>query len=211
MTSLDSSLWCWRHPLPRGIVVGGKALCIGRTDVPVDPRKARRLARRIRATARREGLPRTVWTSPARRCRAVADALGHLGFEVRVDARLREMDFGRWDGQPWDRIGARAVEAWSQDLLDHAPGGGESLAALARRARAFADEAGRGPERVRLVIGHAGWINALRLVPAGTTRVDAHDWPTGPRHGELYRWPAAADPATPPGRRGPSPRATTPA
>lgn len=190
-------LWCWRHPRARGAVVAGQARCIGRTDLWVDPRKARRLARRIRATARLEQLPRSVWTSPAQRCRRVADALSRLGFAVHVDARLWEMDFGRWEGRAWDRIDPDAVQAWACDLLQVAPGGGESLALLARRARAFVDEAHAQGDRVRLVIGHAGWINALHQVPPGLGYLAARDWPAAPRHGELRRWPI--HPATTPG------------
>ena len=54
----------WRHPRPDG--VAGR--CIGHTDVPVDRRRAKRLAHRIRCAARREGWPKGVWTSPLRRC-----------------------------------------------------------------------------------------------------------------------------------------------
>ena len=35
-----NELHIWRHPKP----VGAAGLCLGRTDLPVDPRKARRLA-----------------------------------------------------------------------------------------------------------------------------------------------------------------------
>ena len=35
-----TNVWLWRHPRP----TGHEGRCIGRTDVPVDPRKARRLA-----------------------------------------------------------------------------------------------------------------------------------------------------------------------
>jgi alpha-ribazole phosphatase len=171
--------------------VEGAARCIGRTDLWVDPRKARRLARRIRAVARRQSLPRTVWTSPARRCRAVGLALRRLGFVWRVDQRLQEMDFGAWEGRLWNTIDPASIQAWSDDLLNHPPGGGECLRQVAARARSFADEVQRDGPDSRIVVGHAGWINALHLVPPGTERLAAADWPTGPRHGELRLWPRA--------------------
>ncbi len=83
MGGMDLRCHAWRHPRPRG--VAGR--CIGRTDVAVDPRKARRLARRIHREALREvaqgqaapGLtaqvqpaPSVVCCSPLRRCRDVA-------------------------------------------------------------------------------------------------------------------------------------------
>ena len=179
-------LWCWRHPVARGAV----GRCIGRTDLAVDPRKARRLAHRIRSTARRRGLPREVWVSPLERCRAVGRWLARWGWRVHVDARLAEMDFGVWDGRAWTTIPWHEVEAWQHDLLHHAPGGGESLAMLCRRVDAFVGEA-TADHAPRLVVGHGGWINALLHVPAGCTHIDPARWPAAPRHGQLRRWPGA--------------------
>ncbi len=175
-----AGLWCWRHP--RAIGAGGR--CIGRTDLPVDPRKARRLAHRIRVLARREGLPREVWVLPLARSRDVGRWLARWGWRVRVDARLAELDFGHWDGQPWSAIAWADVEAWQADLLHHAPGGGESLARLAQRVRGFVEEA-RAQGRARLVVTHGGWLNAWRHVPPDAARLDAAQWPAPPRHGAL--------------------------
>jgi alpha-ribazole phosphatase len=174
-------LWCWRHPRAEG--AAGR--CIGRTDLPVDPRRAKRLAHRIRAEARRHGLPRALSASPLRRCRDVARWLRRWGFRVEVDDRLRELDFGAWDGLPWSRIAWTEVEAWEADLLHHPPGGGETLHALAARVQAFVDAAGPGP---RLVLTHAGWINALRTVVVGAGGpVNAARWPAPVRCGALWR------------------------
>jgi hypothetical protein len=65
----------WRHPRP----MGAEGRCIGgRTDLAVDARKAKRLAHRIRAVVRREGLVREVVCSPLERCRAVGRCLRRL-------------------------------------------------------------------------------------------------------------------------------------
>jgi alpha-ribazole phosphatase len=155
----------WRHPRP----IGHAGRCIGaRTDLAVDPRKAKRLAHRIRATARREGLPRAVVCSPLRRCRAVAAWLRRWGWRRVVDARLAEMDFGAWDGLRWSDIGREAVDAWCADFARHPPGGGECVAQLMARAQAWQPPAG-----VAVLIGHAGWLAArgLRFEPL------ASDWP----------------------------------
>lgn len=186
-----TELWCWRHPKARG--AAGR--CIGRTEVPVDPRRARRLARRIRALARRHGLPRAAWVSPRSRCRDVGRALRRLGFQVRVDARLAEMDFGRWDGRRWEDIPAEEIGAWADELLDHAPGGGETLRALARRAREFAAAAAAPTGMAAtasavsavIAVTHGGWINALAHVDPAQTHLPATDWPPPPRHGALVR------------------------
>lgn len=175
-----ADLWAWRHP--RADAAAGR--CIGRTDVPVDARRAKRLAHRIRAAARRHDLPRELWVSPLARARAVGRWLARWGWRVRVDARLAELDFGRWDGRPWSRIAWTDVEAWRADLLHHAPGGGETLAALADRVRDFV----AGHAGPTLVVTHGGWLNALRLPPA-VAALDAMAWPPAPPHGTLTRWP----------------------
>lgn len=140
----------WRHPRPRG----AEGRCIGaRTDLPVDRRKAKRLAHRIRAHARRQMLPREVVTSPLRRAAAVGRWLKRWGFRWTVDARLAEMDFGAWDGQAWSQITQAAFDAWMADFAGFRFGDGESLAALLQRASQWQPPCA-------LAVGHAGWITA---------------------------------------------------
>jgi len=177
-----TALWLWRHPR----AAGAAGRCIGRTNLRVDPRRSKRLAHRVRATARRHGLPRQVFTSPLARCRAVGAWLARWGWRHVVDARLLELDFGAWDGQPWSTIPAAEIGAWSADLLQHAPGSGESLAQLLDRLRAFCRDA---PAQA-LVIAHAGCMQALLLQRAagGPVKVvEAACWPPPPAHGSLLR------------------------
>jgi len=177
-----TELWCWRHPR----AIGAAGRCIGRTDLRVDPRRAKRLAHRIRAMARRENLPRTVWVSTLQRSLAIGHWLADWGWQVHVDARLCELDFGDWDGRSWSGIAWTDVEAWQADLLRHAPGGGESLQMLAARVSAFCNES--AADGSRLLVTHGGWINALLHLPHGVQAVDAASWPAPPPHGALQRW-----------------------
>ena len=169
----------WRHARPDDIL----GRCIGRTDVAVDPRRSRRLAHRIRAQARRENAPRVIWTSPLRRCAAVGRWLARWGWTHRIDPRLLEVDFGRWDGRLWDDIGPQEVDAWCRDLGDHPPGGGESVVMLMARCASFI---GEHPDA--WIVGHAGWMNAAARVLAGSGPPRAPgEWPPGPRYGALWR------------------------
>jgi alpha-ribazole phosphatase len=174
------TLWAWRHPKPQG--AAGR--CIGRTDLPVDPRRAKRLAHRILSMARREQLPREVWTSPLARGREVGLWLARQGFRHRVDVRLSELDFGRWDGLPWSRIVPQEVAQWEADFLHHRPGGSESLAGLMQRVREFLQEHAV-PGGALLVVGHAGWMQAAaglhEPAPCAAT------WPPAPAYGTLMR------------------------
>lgn len=165
----------WRHPRPRG----AEGRCIGRTDLPVDPRRAKRLAHRIRRVARREGWPREIRTSPLRRGADVGRWLRRWGWTHVIDARLQEMDFGTWDGRRWSELGEQDFAPWDADFMDHAPGSGESVRQLRTRVVSLLREDLRaptsGPGSPRLVVGHAGWINALRTLHQG--ELQARQWP----------------------------------
>jgi alpha-ribazole phosphatase len=160
-TSKTTQLWIWRHPRPRAV----KGRCIGQTDVPVDPRKIRRLARKIDRHARSHGLARHVFTSRLQRSLQVGRHLRKLGWRHTVDMRLSELDFGLWDGQRWDHIGKAAMDRWCQDFDQHRPGGGESVAMLWQRCADFVQSL--APASTACVVGHAGWINLARLLAQG--------------------------------------------
>lgn len=164
-------LTIWRHPKPRG----AEGRCIGgRTDLPVDPRKAKRLAHRIRSHARRYGLPREVVTSPLARAAAVGRWLNRWGFVWRVDAALAEMDFGAWDGQPWGDIAAAEFERWTAEFCGFDFDGGEPLTALLQRASQW-----QAP--CALAVGHGGWITARHWQGGLPT---PSSWPRPPAYGQ---------------------------
>lgn len=168
----------WRHPK----AIGAVGRCIGRTDLPVDPRRAKRLAHRIRRHARRCALPREICTSPLRRSAEVGRWLARWGWRHRIDVALTEIDFGAWDGLTWDEIGEAAVAAWCADFARCADHGGESVAMLFDRCAGWLADA-RGSS-TRCVVGHAGWINAARLLQHDRQAPDrASAWPPPLPHG----------------------------
>ena len=139
-----------RHP---PVDAGGR--CYGRLDLAVaDPATAMALADRLKP------LDGTIWTSPARRCRIVADALGgHC-----VDERLQELDFGEWEGVSWDDVPRASLDAWAADPWGFAPPGGESGRALVARVTPFARLCAEGDH---VVISHGGPLKVLASVLLG--------------------------------------------
>lgn len=152
-----------RHPQPD--VAPG--LCYGATDVPATPAE---LAR-VQATLEAQGLPGRlpVYASPLQRCALLARRLQPAS--LHIDARLAEMDFGRWEMRPWSGIARGEVDAWADDLLHHRPGGAENVLDVARRVAGFVDtvrtgaSADEGAEA--LVICHAGTIRLLLAMQSG--------------------------------------------
>ncbi|MES2888490.1 MAG: histidine phosphatase family protein [Pseudomonadota bacterium] len=180
--------WVWRHPRPQGT----EGRCVGRHDLPVDPRRAKRLARRIQRVARREGLPRVVWTSSLQRAHAVGEFLARWGWQHRVDDDLQEAGFGTWEGRRWCDIPRAAIDAWCADFAGHPPGGGESLKALFTRCQGALANPVRPP--VCVIVGHAGWMSAAHhLVQGQPLPAHAADWPAPVPYGGLRVLPRPGD------------------
>ena len=159
-----------RHTRP----AGADGLCYGRTDLPLAPcfgENAARLARDVPPVAR-------VVTSPLQRCARLARHIATArGLPLCIDADLSEMDFGQWEGQPWDAIPRAGLDAWAADLLGARPHGGESVAMLRDRAlRALARHAAPGT----LIVTHHGVIKTARSLTMGQAGWDSSlgfgDW-----------------------------------
>jgi alpha-ribazole phosphatase len=146
------------------------------------PRRAKRLAHRVRAWARQARAERVVHTSPLQRGVAVGRWLRRWGWRHCIDARLLELDFGDWTGRPWSEIGAAPVDAWCAAFVDHAPGGGETVGALLARCAAFAAEHASGTAPC-IVIGHAGWISAAQWLATHRDSPNSAAWPTAVAYG----------------------------
>ena len=175
-------LHAWRHPR----LLGAPGLCLGRSELPVDPRHLELQVVQICCFARRHRLPRIVLGSPLERCQAVGRLLVRQGWSHRTDDGLLELDFGRWDGRPWSTLPRDEIDAWCDDFMDHAPGGGETVRALLQRVRRF------DPGDARVLVTHGGWLSAaLWLRDHGSQRPDSARGPAAPRHGvrTALPWP----------------------
>jgi probable phosphoglycerate mutase len=129
------------------------------------------------------GPPTAVVSSPIRRARQTADAIGaQLGLTGSVVDGWAEIAFGAWDGLTFAEIAERwpeGVRRW-QGSLDFAPPGGESLRDLVARVRAVrAATVAAHPGQVVVVATHGVPIRvavqeALDAGPAALwrTRVD---------------------------------------
>jgi alpha-ribazole phosphatase len=150
-----------RHPQPEI----GQGLCYGASDVPV----AEAELARVHACLRDAGLPGSlpVYASPLQRCARLAERLAPAA--LTLDARLAEMDFGRWEMQAWDAISRHEIDAWAADLLRYRPGGAESVLDVAHRVAAFVDELRHAGHAQALLICHAGTIRLLSAMREGVS------------------------------------------
>jgi alpha-ribazole phosphatase len=148
-------LWLIRHP-PPAVAPG---TCYGATDLPLADDPAHH------ATALRPLLPADapLYASPLTRCRLLAELLHPA---PRFDDRIREIDFGDWEMQPWDSLDRRLIDAWAVDPFHFVPPGGEAVAALRARVADFLATLPDEAADVILVV-HAGVIKVCAAVLAG--------------------------------------------
>jgi alpha-ribazole phosphatase len=168
----------------------------GHADVPLNAagrRQARWVARRLAGD-----VIHAVYSSDLCRARETAElAVAGRGLAVVTEPRLRELDFGRWEGRVYDEIQADFaghVLAWERDPANVAPPGGETLAELTERvAAALSDILKAHAGQTVLVVAHGGSIQALLCLAYGLAprrhwqfRVDSasvsvlHLYPEGP-------------------------------
>ena len=177
------ALWLVRHGESLGNVADAQAHASGSgrldldvrdPDVPLSPageQQADALGRWLAALPAGER-PTTVLSSPfARAADTAARAVATSGLDltVRYDERLRERDFGAFDGMTRDGIRAEYPdEARRRDLLGkfyYRPPGGESWADVALRVRSLlATEALRHDGERLLCVAHQAVIMVFRYV-----------------------------------------------
>lgn len=160
-------LYLVRHPRP----IVALDTCYGRTDLAVAPQEQVRVSSALAPT-----LPKgaALFSSPLQRCAELADSLADaLGCAPVIhDARLVEMNFGDWELRSWNDIPRAEIDAWTNDMAQYRPGGGESVVQMAVRVRAFHDDLIRQRQDCAIVVCHAGTIRLLLACQRGLSTVE---------------------------------------
>lgn len=146
-------------------------LCYGRTEVPLADTFPTEAAAVLAA------LPPPPWriiSSPAERCRRLADYLGH---PVQLDERLRELNFGVWENRPWQELPRAETDFWADDYVHRRPTGGESFGELAARAQSFFADHQATSALPLVVVTHAGIIRALLAQTRGLPLAESFNLP----------------------------------
>ena len=135
---------------------------MGHTDAPLSPEGIELVARLVAAWPRAPG---HICSSDLLRARETAVRIGQRwGVKPAFDARLREMDFGEWDGRFWNRIeleDADRLKRWMESWVTERVPGGESFSIVSERVREWYTQCLTNPEGEVVVVAHAGSIRAL--------------------------------------------------
>ena len=159
----------------------------GQLDIPLNARgrdQARSLGKALGAEAGAEireiDAASAFFASPLVRAREtmeiVRDAMGLEPGRYKLDARLKELSFGAWEGLTWRDIEARdpkGLKARSRDKWSFTPPAGESYGMLAERLRPWLD----GLNGDTFVVSHGGVARALMTLIAGVAPAKAAEAP----------------------------------
>jgi alpha-ribazole phosphatase len=166
-------LWLVRHAQP--LIAPG--ICYGATDIPADAVATQQAAQAL-ALALPSGL--RVISSPLQRCEQLMQCLRELRSDLtcKSDARLKEMDFGCWEGQRWADIAPHEFDQWTANFGHWRFGGVESVQDVMARVAGLWDEV-RLAGNEAVWITHAGVIRAAMLLSQGVREVTRADqWPS---------------------------------
>jgi broad specificity phosphatase PhoE len=157
--------------------------------------RGRVLATELGRRRHNDGIEAVFTSDLGRAVETVELAFGGSGIPVYLDARLREVDYGRWNGMPVSRLEVQRARRISRPFP-----GGESYQQVVDRVASFLEELARDWDGARvLLVGHTATRWALDQLLAGADLAVLVVAPFGWQEGWSYALPA--------GWRRPSPAA----
>lgn len=116
--------------------------------------------------------PAVVYSTGFCRSDETADRIaGRLGMKVKVDLRLRELDFGEWEGLCYEQaanISPEQLIRWYEDPLQTSPPGGETLKELIDRVRScYQHITPTHLDSTVVIVSHGGPIRTLLTLSSG--------------------------------------------
>lgn len=135
----------------------------GHQDIPLN-QTGRQQARELALMLQHEPIE-AVYSSDLLRARETAEIIAQpLSLSVNLDPRLREMSFGRWEGQTFTDIFRDypdEFEEWFRHTSDFAVPGGESVNLLLERFQAFLTDISARHTGTVLLLTHGGVIRSF--------------------------------------------------
>lgn len=176
---------------------GADNRCIGHTDLPL----SRSSSDDARHTAARWQLGAIAGlqciSSDLDRACETATLLTAPDTQRQTDPRLREMNFGEWDGREWDdieRTDGAGLQSWMADWTTVRAPGGESFGDVIKRVSNLLDELPRDGDGTTLIVAHAGSIRAACIALLGVPAMRAFSLAVDHLH--LHSFSLTADSST---------------
>jgi broad specificity phosphatase PhoE len=148
--------------------------------------RGRMLAKELGRRRRNDGVAAVFASDLGRAVETVKLAFGGSGIPVHLDARLRECNYGSWNGMPVSRLERERTRRISRPFP-----GGESYLQVVGRVACFLEELARDWNRARVVVvGHSATRWALDHLLAGAVLDDVMAAPFTWQEGWSYALPA---------------------
>ncbi len=149
-------------------------ICYGQTDVPLKnsfEQEASITFNNLKSYLAAGEKFDHVYTSPLSRCTRLANYCGYSNAEQ--DSRLLEINFGKWEMQPFDTNNDPRLQEWYADYLNVVATGGESFAMQYERVSDFLNELRtRSFQRVA-IFTHGGVLICAQIYTQTIKKEDA--------------------------------------
>ena len=140
----------------RHTAVGVSGICYGQTDVPLKEtfeKEAEVVKQKLKGVSYD-----VVFSSPLSRAKKLAEYCGYENIQL-YDC-LKELHFGDWEMQEWDRID---MSEWEKDWINNPAPNGESFQQMYDRVASFLDELKNSTHKSVIVFAHGGVINCFKV------------------------------------------------
>ncbi len=149
-----------------------EGVCYGHTNVRLAPSFAKE-KKSIQKKLPHGGFD-AIYSSPLSRCKKLAKDL-FPNKEIIFDERLKELNFGDWEGFDWDDISSsEEAEAFFNDYINTTCPGGESYQDMLQRVSEFYNEIKEKHQKV-IIVSHGGPIRALLCIIEKITPKEAFE------------------------------------
>ncbi len=137
----------------------------GQSDVPLNQTGARQ-AEQVAARLSTEKID-LIYSSDLSRAVETAEIIRRSGFQpdLQTDTRLREVNFGDWEGLSYNEIKEKypdSLATWERDVYSSSPPNGETLEDLTKRVQSFlGDVIQKHDDQTITVVAHGGVLQVL--------------------------------------------------
>lgn len=123
-----------------------------------------------------------VYASPSTRCTLLAQQITP---DYMTDQRLREFNFGDWEGETWDTVNETDLQLWMDDFVNSVVPGGESMIQMRTRVLSFWDALLASSVQKTAIVTHGGVIRLILAHLQNVAPADVFDIKVG--YGEVFK------------------------
>ena len=116
-----------------------------------------------------------LFSSPLKRCSLLANTISNLNLIIEYDSRLKELNFGAWEGKMWSEIeSTNEAKEWFKDFTRISCPNGESYSELLTRTRSFITDLQKDlTSKQVIIVCHSGIIRAFYTILNNINPIDS--------------------------------------